>query len=262
MTHSSTLPQISHCLPRILSDSIEALFDAWFLGDNFLREAYGTFQGMLNKAKLNKKNWQPYLLEFYNPKGYYYGISNWIGSATSRILNKLIKALNENDRLPKYIIFMIDKDIISNLKELDFGATRNLWNLLNWLTRQIDIAICRKKLQINEKKPGAVIDNHPTVIYINMIRRVEHFHMHSSIAKVCKMRSKFNEIINEIAARQGNKIINLKSCYSLQDFDRLGNLSARGKTMLWQEIDDIIERFEDPKDDKITLEPRICSYDP
>ena len=86
--------------------------------------------------------------------------------------------------------------------------------------------------------------------------------MHSKMAKVCKMRRKFNEIINEIAARQGNKIINLRSCYNWEDFDRMGNLSARRKTALWHKMDDIIERFEDPKDDKVTLEPYVHSNEP
>ena len=236
---------------------IQALFDIWFIGDHFVREVYNAFRGIINAAKLNKKSWKPYLLDYYNSKGYYYQSNNWLESATSWILNKLTEALNENDRLPKYIVMMPDKDIIADLNDFEFGATKNIANLTNWLMRQCEIMVHRKKLQIMEKKPGAVIDNHPTFIYVNMIRRLERYPRNSKMADICKMRSKFNQILNEGARKQEHKIINLRSCYTIDDFDRWGNLTPKAITAIWHEIDNLMDRYEDPEDTKVTLEPYI-----
>ena len=198
--------------------------------------------------------------DYYNVTGYYYGSSNLLSSSTSRIINKLIEALNENDKLLHIIIIMMDKDVMADLKSYDYGASRNISNLVNWITRQYDIMIHREQLQIVEKKPGAVTRDDPIVIYTSMIHRVEIFHQDTQIASICKMRLKFNDILNEAVARQSenNHIMNFHSCNTLDHFDRSGNLSAKGKTALWYEIDDIIEKFESG-DRRFTLLPQTSS---
>ena len=238
----------------MIADNISAFLDVWFIGDVYLKEVHNTFQGMLNRAKLDRKSWQPYLLEYYNPKAYYYSSSNWLTSVMSRILNKLIEALNENEHLPKFIIFMPDKDLISDLKSFDYGATKNLENITNWLMRQCDITIQRKRLQMSEKKPGAIWGNSPTIIYMTMVHRIERFPHGSRMAGFCSIRPKFNDIINECASRNGHKVLHISTCNTFNNFDRMGNLTPQGKSSLWHEIDDAIERYEDPSD-STTLNP-------
>ena len=174
-------------LYHLVSDNIEAVYDVWFVGDQFLQDIYSTFQAMINRATLDKRAWQPYLLEYYNPKGYFFTSKGWLNSSTSRVLNKLIEALNENSRLPKMIIFIIDKDFITDVKNYDYGATRNLANLVNWFMRQCDIVVQRKMLQISEKKPGALTASHPTLIFANMIRTAERYPLGSKFASICSL---------------------------------------------------------------------------
>ena len=225
------------------------MHNIWFVGDKFLRDIYYSFQAMVNRAKSDKRQRRPFLFEYFNTKGFYYASANYMPNATSRILNKLIEALNENDRLPKYIVFLMDKDVVGDLKTFDFGVTKNLANIVNWLTRQCEIVIRRKQLQIMEKKPGAITEKQPVLIYATMLRQLEQFQHNSKLAAVCSMRNKFNEILNEAIVRQNNKIMHLKSCITLDHFDCMGNLSSKGKSEIWYEIDEIIERFDkgDPK---------------
>ena len=252
--HTSNIIATSINYSTYVADSIEATHDAWFLGDSFLRDVYNGLQALLNKAKLDRKATKPYLHEYYNTKGYYYS-SSYIQSAISRMLNKLIEALNENDRLPRHLIVLMDKDIINDLQNFEFGATKNLANMVNWLTRQIDIFIRRKRLQIMEKKPGAVTGNNPKVIYVTMIRHQERFSRSSRMASICTFRRKFNEMLNEAAARENAYVMNLHACTTLDHFDRQGNLSSWGKSAFWYEVDDTIERF-DRRDPKYKLLPQ------
>ena len=46
--------------------------------------------------------------------------------------------------------------------------------------------------------------------------------------------------MNETAARQENKIMNIISCNTFGDFNNNGELSPRGKTSFWMELDDNI----------------------
>ena len=44
---------------HLVSDNIKAVYDVWFVGDQFLQDIYSTFQAMINRAKLDKRAWQP-----------------------------------------------------------------------------------------------------------------------------------------------------------------------------------------------------------
>ena len=241
----------------IISENLEATYDIWFIGDVFLCKTYKGFQESINRAKLNRKNWQPYMLDFYNPKLYVSSTTDYKASATGRILNKLINALNENDRLPKFICIIPDWDLIADLKKFDYGAAKNLSNIINWLMRQCDILVRRKRLLISEKKPGAVMEKYPTLIFTTMLKRIKRYPRQSKLAAICSLRPKLNQAINETAARQESKVLNIRSCTTFCNFDRDGMLTQQGKASFWREFDNLMERFEDPEETKIKLEPTI-----
>ena len=166
-------------------------------------------------------------------------------SATARILNSLIDGLNENNRLPRFLLIALDKDVIGDLKMFDFGVSKNLLALVNWLTRQIDIVIRHKKLQISEKKPGALGSKEdPVIIYINMLRCAQTYDNKSKLAQVCSLYYKFNSILDDAAARQDHKVINIRSCSSYDCFDSMGNLSNRGKVAFWHKVDELLEKYD------------------
>ena len=80
----------------------------------------------------------PYLAEYYN----IFNFNERSGpNAISNILNSIIDVLNKRDHLPRLLVMVLDKEIIKTLNFFDFGATRELAALVNWLTRQIDITI-------------------------------------------------------------------------------------------------------------------------
>ena len=188
----------------------------------------------------------------------YYNIFNFnersSPNAISNILNSTIDALNKRDCLPRLLVVVLDKEIIETLNFFDFGATRELAALVNWLTRQIDITIWHKRLQITEKKPGAVNINDPLIIFTTMIRRPITFPQGSKAESICSLRRKFNEILNEAVARQGNNILTVKSCDAPEHFDRSGKLSTLGRKTYWEEIDYLIERFDH---NKVKLFPKL-----
>ena len=114
----------------------------------------------------------PYLEQFYNIQGFFKKSLNVYGNSTACILNSIIEALNEDDRLPRFLIIALDKDILSDFHRFDHGISKNIEAVINWLTCQIEIAVRRKNSQIAEKKPGAIgTESDPTVIYINMIQQ-------------------------------------------------------------------------------------------
>ena len=126
---------------HVFTETPSAVFDVWLVGDRFLREIWATLLSTKSQAAMQKKS-KPYLFEYYNLQPFYPGVGNMTRSILTRILNKLIEALNENrDHLPKYIIIALDKDLIEEVKFGGFGCKIVFGRTITWLCDNIHQAL-------------------------------------------------------------------------------------------------------------------------
>ena len=157
--------------------------------------------------------------------------------------------------MPRFLIAVIDKDMLSDFKSFDYGISKAIAMLTNWLTRKIDIAVRRKLCQIRARKPGAIgsVDD-PTIIYIDMIHRPQQRGMDKKLVEMCSVKYKFNRILHESIEAQGHRVICIPTCNDAKYFDNHGNLTNVGKINFWREVDDLLERFDR---DKVKLLPKL-----
>ena len=73
-----------------------------------------------------------------------------------RILNSVVEAFNKRDHLPKYIIFILDKDIIEDVDVFSFDAVKTLGKITAWLIKQINLMLRCRRADLTECRPGAV----------------------------------------------------------------------------------------------------------
>ena len=173
-----------------------------------------------------------------------------VNLAMSRIINALIESVNEKDAiLPKYILVVIDKDIINDLPDVDGSNIHKvLSTITTWVVHQLSVVIHRKKVDLLEKKPGALTGLGGTsLIFVKMLRRIGSFHPESRIKAVCSLRPKFNDALNDATAKIDQKILTTNSCNTYEHFDKDGNLSPKGKYEFWMELDDLVARFDRDK---------------
>ena len=71
--------------------------------------------------------------------------------AIGRMVNATIEAINQEKKLPKYLIVIPDGDIIRDIEDFDYGANRFLAKQINWLVKNINLAVRRFHLQLLEK---------------------------------------------------------------------------------------------------------------
>ena len=94
-----------------------------------------------------------------------------VRSVATHIVNALIKALCEFNKLPKLIIILPHDDLALFLcrgleeKEAKFVFTK----VLEWMVTSITRAIQSKKDALISRKPGAVIDSYPKIIWGKML---------------------------------------------------------------------------------------------
>ena len=201
---------------------------------------------MRDQAAANNKT-PPYLYEYYNVEGFWVLPTTGIHRSIAHILNSFIEALNMGRWLPRFLIVIIDKDIIEDVDMYDYGATKELYENVKWLIRQIDILIQRKKAEILNVRPGALYSTDPKLILVTMIHRPLQFPTGSQMGKVVTLRAKFNNSLNEVAAEYDYSILSIDSCDSECHFDLLRKLNHLGQYTFWKQLNYLLQLFNKKK---------------
>ena len=232
----------------LFAEVVQAYFEAWIIGDSFLHDIANSFFALRNAAILNKKS-PPFLFERFNISAYFNTTSSMV-KGLACFIHPLVEALNEKQRLPKYILVIADKDIATTVKYADYGSTYLLGSAIYYIVRLIDIMLERHKLELYDKKPGAVLDNQPKIIWVRML---EHPQESLKRNKILALRNKFNAVLEETLASNAPNLHLMSIDVNKNDFDLLGNLTAFGKTMFWKELDRGLKKFDQGL---ISLHPR------
>ena len=133
----------------LFADNIRAIKSIWVIGDNFLQDMFYTFRAMKTNTS-NRGRPNPYLFENYNVEAFCTPKQINNRSVLSRILNATVKAINNSPQghLPKYLMLILDLDIIVNAQVFDYGVTKTLEDLCKWLLININNAVETKKADL------------------------------------------------------------------------------------------------------------------
>ena len=228
----------------LVSDDIPAVYDLWLLGDEFLKDIYSEFQKLRFEGQKSHKNIPLYIQDFFNVKDCYHKELGGVPFAMTRMINTLISTIEVCKRIPRYLIVIINMDLIMDIDSLDDQSPIIVPQLVRWFMRQVDMILRRKKVNFLDKKPGALTGLSLKTIYVKMLRKVGLFNDSSHIAKALQLRTKFNDALNDAVAKVGQHILTINSCNGYEHFNQHGNLSIKGKNNFWWELDDLLERFE------------------
>ena len=81
----------------------------------------------------------------------------------SRIPNTFATALNKNKILPKYVVVVLDNDLVNALQYENYGITSMIGSWFEWLAKEIDEMITTTKGQLPIK---AKRDGFPVVFWV------------------------------------------------------------------------------------------------
>ena len=190
----------------------------------------------------NAKTRPPYIFEYYNVLGYCSAKNSATCRVIARVLNSVIEGLNTRERLPRFLIIMLDKDVIEDVYMFNYGASKQLCQVVRWLVKQIDIVLRHKWLELLEIKPGSVYTTDPKIILVSMLKHPLQFPRHSRMEDVVSLRSKFNAALNRVANKFQCSVLDLQSCDE-RHFDLMGKLNQFGMFTYWKELNHYIELF-------------------
>ena len=159
----------------------------------------------------------------------------------ARIVNEVIKALNEEWYLPRFIIIMPDKDLIEEVNFGGFGCKIVFEVILSWMAKEINNALEMRRDDLRYKRAGSVDpDVSTSVVWIEMPTRP---FIKTDRGFGFAQRHTFNKTLKTITDKFGSmSSIALDIPEDRSTFDITGNLSAKGKKTFWKQLNRSIRR--------------------
>ena len=199
-----------------------------------------------------QKQQSPYMYERFNVFYFFTSPLTFGNNTLLHINNAFIEALNRRDRLPRYILLILDRDLIDMVNRFDFGITEQLEKCVKWLATQLEWSITARKEQMWNIKLGAIPLKDTKIIWLEMFDR-------PVTDNAMTIRNKFNRGLNEVAKqRNNNYIMVIDSLKDPKHFERNGKLNYWGKLQFWKQVDYLVKQFDRRK---TTLHPRSFTAD-
>ena len=134
-------------------DDATAYDDIWLIGDRFINKSIDVledYMGLFN-AKTKHTQFDSYIATNYDVLAYTNDDDSVVRSVLGRLRNALAIALNENDKLPKYILIVLDTDLMKCIKFSKPGLSELYGSTLKWLFNEFHAAIVTRKNQLPAK---------------------------------------------------------------------------------------------------------------
>ena len=185
----------------------------------------------------------PYLFENYNIEAFCTPKQSNNRSVLSKILNALVKAINDSPQghLPKYIMMILDLDIIINAQVYDYRVTKTVEDLCKWLLINTNSAVETRKSDLLSKRQGAISStSEPRIVWTLMSKRLECIDR-----KVFALTRKFNNILEGVVANDHRShVLRVQIEANNMNFDRSGGFTAEGRIEYWKIIDRTMRDFD------------------
>ena len=228
---------------------MEAFNDVWFIGDTFVTNTYHTLQAIQTKNRLDKRK-DLFLHEQFNLKCFTARPLSLVQSVPTHIVNALIKALDEVNKMPHMIIIIPHDDLAKFLANgLLHEETKTVFlEVLRWMVTAMTRALQSKKDMLFTRKPGVIIDHKPKFVWVKMLS--------SRSTEMQFLAKVFNSALNEVLAeKKHHHLLDIEKELDLSDHkDAFQKLSAEAITKYWRKLDRIIRRFEF---NEISLKPFV-----
>ena len=201
---------------------------------------YHTFKAMKiwNNPRSSAET-EPYLHQYYNVRGLHDTSPFSKENVSCKIINALIKKLNETQHLPRMLVIIPDGDLLHSYDHFEYGTSTVIGRCIDGLITQIDAEIDGKKNALKYKRPGVISLLEPKIIWVRMLNR-------PGVNKILNLREKFNAILEQCLAESRTGYIMDPSAELLQRnmFDRRNNITHEGWVIYWRHINMKLKQFD------------------
>ena len=164
----------------------------------------------------------------------------------SRLKNTLVYAVNKRSKLPKYIVIVLDDDLITYLDYCNHGMAAMLGEWIEWIAEQFAKICEKRKTQLPAK---AKKDSHPVIYWVAPLQ-------HKNFPPImAEARSLLTSCIQTVTKTHTNmRIIRMKEIWEYNNshlVSKTGVITEYGLSKYWLSIDAAI-RFNVVRHDLFT----------
>ena len=223
----------------ILPDKTAAYEQVWIIGDHFVHESHsfmdrlfriGDATPALGPESYVSMKYQT--LIFSNSAN-----ASHMRSTLGRLRNLLVSVLNEYDRLPKYILLVIENDLFCCIKFEDTGVSELYSRIVHWLADEYHSIIAKHKsdLPVKAKKT-----NYPQLFWVALP-------YHQNFNQTGIQCHKFNQGMETMTSlHEEMHLLQIRRIWSNVDTSvtQAGIITEVGQTKYWCGIDEALEFWE------------------
>ena len=223
------------------SEFMAAVKDVWLVGDRFVKINFHEVETMVREAKQAKHD-APYLNRYYNIKPQF--SSSLSKNIFSRLADMIVEAVNMCQRLPRFIIILLNKDLLTAVCNVQHGfidltqMDSDIAQVLDWVITLFSRHINTLKTDMYYKKPGSATAAEPKFVWVKMLPQ-------NVKDKVEFFRYRFNQLLEDkITAKKHHYILDAAAIVHDGTYDKKGDLTTSGVYDLWHEISQQLDLFD------------------
>ena len=214
----------------LITDQFRGRDPLWIIGDEFSSRTSHSLLNLDEEECFTTRNFETTITAANR-------FSNYQSNALVRIRNSLVKTINDRAELPKFLIFILEDDLIKNLGYNRTGAESGYSRVIDWLITEIKDVIEKAKQIMPEK---ALRADYPYILWICPTSHMWYENNHS--------RKLFSTVLDKAVSEQkGMAALKLRQLWSDTNEslfkDKYAPLTERGIEILWQSIDKTIRYF-------------------
>ena len=238
---------------RIIAGNVPAYETIWIFGDRFVSESRNTIRRLFNMGNPSNdlihsaNRYNSHIAEKYGVKIFTTTDQQLNRSALGRLCNNMATAINSNSPLPKYILVVIEDNLIRCVNYCKPGVSLIFGRIIQWLADQYHSMLIDRKNALPAK---CVKDLWPQIFWVGLP-------YHQSFRNG-QTRFKFNQSLdNVIPLYNEMRVLKIRRRWNYNDssVSRIGEITPAGHSTYWSGIDKALQFWENGRKRK-TQDPQ------
>ena len=210
----------------------------WLLGDKFVAESVTVIEKYFGTKKIPARatRFESYIAESYDIKLFANSSGSNNRSILGRVRNTLAAAMNKHDKMPKYILIVLDDNLIDVVKYTKPGVSEIFGRSLKWLAAEVHEAITDRKEELPKKAKKYLF---PQVFWVAL---PQHKNFDNN-----QLRFKFNNCMESVVGQHKEmKMLKIKRRWNYEDnsVNNLGQITPDGQLTYWAGVDEALQFWE------------------
>ena len=210
----------------IFTDTVQGYDELWLIGDNFFAETVRPYYLKCAEKMFTKESFE--VMTFCKSRH-----DSNDTNMLSRLCSTLALAINERIKLPKFIVVILDDDLLNYLGYLDNGVAKMIGEWIEWIAEKFTELI---KLRIENLPPKAVKAGYPQKYWVAPPHHCNFSNNQARTKLINCMEVTFKLYPNI-------RLIRMKEVWDYENrdmIDRNGRFTPYGYSKYWLSVDSAI----------------------